>query len=84
VVKRVGADSPKEAGPAEESEYHPPPESGARPVKVRRPEEILRRGYQPAEPDRSLDTEDRGGLERNRRWRTGRPEPSEDERPDED
>lgn len=84
---RVGEpDSPEEKGSsgAPNTGYHPPPGSGARPIHVRRPEDILRRGYQPAEPDESLDTEDRGGLERSRRWRTGRPEPSDEGRPDED
>lgn len=63
------------------SEHHPPPRSGARPIHVRKPEEIRRQGYPPPEPDRSLDTEERGGRERNERWRTGRPEPSPEERP---
>jgi hypothetical protein len=72
--------------PSEAAAYHPAPTSGARPIRVPRPEEILRRGYQPAQADESLDTEDRGGRAENRRWRTGRPpasdrQPSSNERP---
>ena len=65
------------------SESAQPPVTGARPVRVPPPEEILRPGYQPAEPDRSLDAEDRGGIEKGRQWRTGRRQSSDENRPDE-
>jgi cytochrome c oxidase subunit 1 len=57
--------------------HHPPAESGARPIEVPEPDDVRRPHFPPSEPDENNDNADRGGPERNRRWRTGRA--SEDE-----
>ncbi|SDZ45271.1 cytochrome c oxidase subunit 1 [Micromonospora pattaloongensis] len=60
-------------GAPEAAEHRPPPDSGARPVRVPRPEEVRRPQYDETElPDNPIDSE-RGGRETNKRWRTGRP-----------
>ncbi|MEO3819988.1 cytochrome c oxidase subunit I [Plantactinospora sp. B24E8] len=58
--------------------HHPPARSGARPIEVPEPDEVRRPAFEPAEPDESMDSTDRGGSE-SRRWRTGRARSEEEE-----
>ncbi|GAB2954462.1 cytochrome c oxidase subunit I [Micromonospora polyrhachis] len=51
--------------------FHPAPESGARPIEVPEPDEVLRPGFEPSQPDETRDIEERGGKV-DERWRTGR------------
>ncbi|MGW0435960.1 aa3-type cytochrome oxidase subunit I [Micromonospora sp. NPDC003197] len=57
--------------------FHPVPESGARPIDVPEPDEVLRPGFEPSQPDETRDIDERGG-EVDERWRTGR-SPEDDE-----
>jgi cytochrome c oxidase subunit 1 len=68
VPEERGADGA--TGAREAEAYHPAPQSGARPVVVPEPGEVRRPGFEPSEPDVTLDA-DRGGPS-SERWRTGR------------
>jgi cytochrome c oxidase subunit 1 len=59
------------------TQWQPDPRSGARPISVPEPADVRRPGFEPSEPDITLDP-DRGGPN-SEHWRTGRASTDDDD-----